>query len=236
MPAERIEVPPAGHAALRITARSAAVSVTTGEVDAVEIDGRDHSTTSTHRRSGVEVHISARSSPVTVRVPEGTDVVLGLASGTVRLEGRYGDVRVTTRSGRVEIDDARSVDVRTASGSVEVGCCEGECRVMSRSGRVHVGTAAELRAATKSGSIRADAVDAVTVHTSSGRLDLGVTGRGDLDLHAMSGAATITVADEARPDLSVRTLSGTVRNECGEGDDFTIAVKTVSCSVSVVRG
>lgn len=238
---ERVDVPTSGRLVLRITTRSSTVTVTAGEVDGVEVEaGSDTAVTSTSGTSSrgdhVEVAVTSRSDEIAIRCPEGADVVLGLSSGRVRLDGRFGDVRVTAKSGRVEIDEAASLDVRTSSGRVRARRCAGECRVMSRSGRVHIGVAGQLRAATKSGSITVDSVDAASVHTATGRIELGATGRRDVEIHAMSGSAEIAVAGTARPRLSVRTVSGSVRNDCEDGDDFGISVRTVSGSVSVVRG
>ena len=100
---------------------------------------------------------------------------------------------------------------------------------------MHVASANRLRVATKSGTVVADQVDEASVHTASGRIELTATGRGDLELRSMSGSASITVAGEANPHLVTRTTSGRVRNECGDGDDFRIGVKTLSGSVSVER-
>ena len=80
------------------------------------------------------ITVDGKSSAVEVRVPEGTDLVIGTTSGRVTVEGRVGAVSVLTTSGRISIDRALSVDARTRSGRVHVGHAEGVCRIVSTSG------------------------------------------------------------------------------------------------------
>src|SRR5919202_776093 len=53
------------------------------------------------------------SQSVDVLCPAGTDAIVGTASGRIELVGPLGDVRVTTASGKITIEHARSVDIRT---------------------------------------------------------------------------------------------------------------------------
>lgn len=238
MAVQRIAVPESTRLLLRITARSSKVSVVAGDVDEVEVDGSRKTSVrvaESEDADTTEVRITSSSDDISVRCPEGADVVVGVNSGRVHLEGRFGDVRVVTRSGKVEVEEAASLDVRSGSGRITVGCCEGDCRVMSRSGSVVVERAGQLRAGTKSGRLEVKAVDAANVHAASGKVTLGATGRGDLEVKVMSGSVRIAVQGEARPQLRAKVLSGSVRNECEEGDDFRIDVKTLSGTVSVKR-
>ena len=137
---------PANTAIVRISTASGAVHVM-AEADRTEcwsnIDALD----------GSPMTIDGGSSKVEVRVPEGTDLVIGSTSGKVTVEGRVGALSVLTTSGRISIDQAASVDARSTSGRVEVGHADGVCRVVSASGKVEVGRCGSVDAASGSGRI-----------------------------------------------------------------------------------
>ena len=95
--------------------------------------------------------IDSVTSALTVRVPEGTDLVIGSGSGRVDVSGDVGDVAALTDSGRIKIEQARSVDARTRSARIEIGRSVGECRVRSESGRVQVDACCGADVATNSG-------------------------------------------------------------------------------------
>src|SRR5438067_10423688 len=63
------------------------------------------------------------SSSLTIRCPEGSDVVVGTHSGSLTLKGRLGAARVTTMSGSIKAEQVSSADIRARSGSVEVVTC-----------------------------------------------------------------------------------------------------------------
>ncbi len=122
------------------------------------------------------------SNAVEIVCPAGSDVIVGTASGGVELAGRLGDVRVTTASGRIEIDDALRVDVRTASGKIHIGRCHGECRVVTKSSRVRVGNVGSLDCSAVSGRIEVGGVDDANVRTVSGRVEMGTTSEGRVEV------------------------------------------------------
>src|SRR2546427_5031971 len=77
------------------------------------------------------------SADVEVRCPEGTDVIVGSASGDIELLGQLGRCRVTTASGDISVEEVASIDVRTAAGDVDVDRCEDRCRAPTASGDVN---------------------------------------------------------------------------------------------------
>ena len=85
------------------------------------------------RRRWIVDHHRRRHAEGDVRVPEGTDLVVGATSGRVTIEGRVGSVSAVTTSGRVSIADAGSVDVRTKSGRIDVGRTMSTCRAVASS-------------------------------------------------------------------------------------------------------
>jgi DUF4097 and DUF4098 domain-containing protein YvlB len=177
---------------------------------------------------------SGGSERVEVVCPAHTHVIVGTASGRVDCFGPLGDVRVTTRSGRVTIEEATSVDVRTSSGAVEIGRCTGDCRAVTTSSRISVGTAHALDCSTTSGRIGVGAVHDAKVRTVSGRIGIGTQGTGEVDVTSISGKVEVSVAADREPDLQLHSTSGHVRCQCRPGDDGAVRVATTSGSINVV--
>jgi hypothetical protein len=146
--------------------------------------------------------IDGDSSAVEVRVPEGTDLVIGTTSGKVTVEGRVGAVSVLTTSGRISIDQARSLDARTKSGRVDVGHAEGVCRIVSASGRVTVDRCGSADAASGSGRVvLADAHGHVRATSTSGKVSVAVAGAHDVEAETVSGRIEVSYPDGVRPHV-----------------------------------
>ncbi|RLE24997.1 MAG: hypothetical protein DRJ50_03780 [Actinobacteria bacterium] len=138
--------------------------------------------------------IEAVGNRLEVRVPEGTDVVIGTTSARAEIRGQVGNAAVTTESGRISIEGASSVDARTISGRVELGQIEGDCRVRSENGRVNVQSCAAADVATTHGSIRLDAADGITrAHCVNGRIDIEMAGAHDVFAETVSGRIDVSL-------------------------------------------
>lgn len=216
---------------VRITASSGRIEVTAEARGDVQVDRGQH-----HPMGGV-LEVKGESNGVVVRVPLGTDLVVGSHSGGVRLHGRLGAVRLTTRSGRVEIESCASLDARTVSGRVEIGEIAGEGRVKSASGRVTIGRAGgELNVATVSGRIQVtDAVGPVRAHTVNGRVEVGMTESADVRADSVSGSVTIGLPRGVEPTTSLVSVSGRCECELTEGHDCCVTGRSVSGRIRIVE-
>ena len=175
------------------------------------------------------------SAGLKVRCPTGTDVVVGTASGRVELRGRLGHVRVTTVSGRIEVDEAESLDLRSVSGSIVVAQCGGRCRVQTKSGRATVGIVEDADVSTVSGQVRlASSSGSIRVRTASGSVEVGMEGGGDVDVQTLSGSVGVEVPEGVRPDVKLRSKTGRPRCDCLEGRDCRIVVSSMSGKIRVV--
>lgn len=177
---------------------------------------------------GQEVRASTKK--VEVRVPVGTDLVVGTASGDVELRGELGDVRVTTASGDVQAEQVASIDARTKSGRVELRTSRGDVRVKTSSSSIRVDAAGgEVRVASVSGKVSIKQTSGLaSVRTVSGNIELGVTGTGDTLVETVSGKVRITVPAAVRPAARLQSISGKRRCECTAGDDVDISARSVS--------
>ena len=174
------------------------------------------------------------SRAVTIRCPAGTDVVAGTSSGHLRFAGDLGAVRLTTMSGKIEVDTVTSIDIRAMSGSVTVESCTDECRVKTKSGKVKIGSAGSVSIAVGSGSIRVgDVGGQVGVRAISGTVEVGAGGRGPVAIETMSGKVSITLPSSCRPNVRAKSLSGRHRIELPHGDDVDVTVKTLSGGITV---
>jgi DUF4097 and DUF4098 domain-containing protein YvlB len=179
------------------------------------------------------VRIESASRDLEVTCPDGADVILGTASGKVRLAGRFGDVRVTSASGSVHVDEVASLDVRLRSGSVTVESCAGDCHVVSTSGRIEIDRAGRVEVGGRSGHIIVRAAAGGRIRTTSGHVEVGLDRAADLEVRGVSSAIDIDLPAGVAPDLDLHTRSGRVDARVTQGRDCVISAHTVSGSITV---
>ena len=136
---------------VRITATSGRIEVTAEARDDVVVErGQEHPL-------GGVLEVQGDQGGVAMRVPVGTDLIVGSHSGRVELGGELGNVRITTRSGSLVVESCASLDARTVSGRVDVGRVTGDAHVKAANGRVTIAevggsvTATRCRARSRSG-------------------------------------------------------------------------------------
>jgi DUF4097 and DUF4098 domain-containing protein YvlB len=180
----------------------------------------------------IEVKPHKRSSPVHVRCPEGSEVMVGTVSGDVDLQGSLGAVRVTSTSGSITVDTVESADLRTLSGRATVEQCSGLCRASTKSGRIDVGATGGGDLATVSGNVRIGATSGVEVRTVSGKVAIQSGAQGPVRAKTISGSIDVTLPHGVRPHIRAAGR-GKVRGECEEGNDVEIDVRTVSGKIEI---
>src|SRR5262249_54349788 len=114
--ASELTLPARPGAVIRGTARSGSVKVSGEDRADVAVTGARDATVN----DDGSIEIKSRSGSVSVRCPEGSDVIIGANSGSVELRGRLGDARVTVGSGSVRVEHVERLDARTGSGAVRV--------------------------------------------------------------------------------------------------------------------
>lgn len=221
---------------LRVQSRSGRVLViaearedVSAETDSVDVRIEDGGT-ALLVRSG-----RGGSKTLTVRCPIDTDLSVGTQSGSVRLEGKFGAVSVTTMSGDIEVDDAEELDARSMSGKLTVARCRGRCRLNAVSGAIHGGDIDSAFAASVSGSVKFDRiVGDVRAKTVSGSIDLSALGDGAIAVKTISGKVRIALPEGTEPHTVFKTR-GRVRCDFAEGRDCRVEAVSLSGSIEVVQ-
>jgi DUF4097 and DUF4098 domain-containing protein YvlB len=220
---------------LRVQSRSGKVHVIAEPRDDVQAE-TDHVEHFLDDGGSTLVVRSARggTKPMTVRCPVDTDIHCGTQSGSVKLEGRFGTVRVTTMSGGIEVDEADEADLRTMSGSLTIRECHGRSRLNAVSGSITAGDVDTMSAGTISGSIKVRKVlGDVRAKTVSGGIELGASGGGTIALKTVSGFMRITLPKGTEPQTIFKTR-GNVRCDCPRGNDCRIEAASLSGSIEVL--
>jgi archaellum component FlaF (FlaF/FlaG flagellin family) len=211
---------------VRISATSNRIRVVAQDRQDVVVDGD-----AAVRHDGSCTTVDSIGGRVVVWVPEGTDLVLGTTSARVTVEGPVGRVAVVTESGRINVADATSADIRTNSARVEVGRTSADCCVRTSSGRVTIGACGSADVTTKSGRIVVEAASGpVQAHCVSGRVEIALTTAEDIDAETVSGQIRVTVPH----GVAVHTNDDlTVRASWPDGAESTVNARTVSGRVDV---
>jgi DUF4097 and DUF4098 domain-containing protein YvlB len=214
---------------VRVTVNSGDVVVIGEPRDGIDVEGGRTET------ADGEIVVKGGSDDCTLRVPSGTDVVVGSNSGDVTLEGLLGAVSVTTVSASVDAEDVASIDARTVSGKLRVEESRGAVRLKTKSALVRVGRAAgDVRIATLSGRIEVDEAQAsASVKTVSGSVELHVTGHTPVRVESVSGNVTVTVPAGTRPSVRQKSVSGKRRVDVEAGTDLEITTRSVSGKLTV---
>lgn len=221
-------------ACLRVTSRSGRVEVFAEAREDIVLTGS--STTSERLDDGTLAVSSVHgSSAIGIRCPLGSNLVVGTASGKITVNGHVGALRATSASGSVDVESARSADLRSESGRVSIGRCEAGCRVQTASGPVDLGSVHFTEVATRSGKVNVATVSGkARVRSASGSVDVGATGEGDVAIETMSGGVTVRLPAGTRPAASLYALTGSTRCELAHGTDCRVAVRSMNGKIEVV--
>lgn len=239
MPEQPIILPIDGRAHLHIGTRSGRVTITAEERDDLRIESgaplRDDKVTT---GDDGKISITAArggSAWLEIRCPSDADIAIGTVSGRVDLRGRFGPVRVTTVSGRIEVEQAETLDARSVTGRITVGRCSGRCELRTKSGRITCDSAGDASMSTLSGRIHlGDASGKVLAQSVSGKVEARTQGNDDVAIQTLSGSVRVEVPKNVRPNARLKSMTGRPRCDCEEGDDIQIAVRSMSGKIEVV--
>ncbi len=148
-----------------------------------------------------------------ITVPADTRLDARTGSGSMRVAGLGGGVRVHSGSGSLVIADALGgVVAHTGSGRIEVRRASGGTSIDSGSGslRIH-GVEGELKARTGSGNIEVVAARGpVYLDSGSGSIEYAGSPRGDCRFQTGSGSITLILPSDLDMAIDLQTGSGQV--------------------------
>ncbi|MFD9034179.1 DUF4097 domain-containing protein [Streptomyces sp. NPDC059567] len=183
---------------------------------------------------------------VTVELPAGSELIVSTGLGELIGEGRFGNCRLTTAAGDIQLDEAADVRLKTShgdilvdrttgqteiqgSGRVRVGRIDGSATVKNLNGETVIGEiGGELRVNSSNGPISVvRAGSSVTAKTASGSIRLGEVVRGQITLDSSAGGLEIGIAEGTAAWLDVRSTAGRVRNELDAAEGPGQSTETV---------
>jgi hypothetical protein len=166
-----------------------------------------------------------------IHLPLESAATLSTGSGAIETFGRLGNVRASSGSGAIRLDECAEAQAHTGSGEIAVKGTTGSVDAKTGSGHVTLGKiGADARIATGSGRAEIVAVGGeARVHSASGHIEIGQTGD-SLNAYAASGSISIHRADHGR--VTARTSSGGVRVGVPSGTAALLDISTMSGRVN----
>jgi DUF4097 and DUF4098 domain-containing protein YvlB len=151
---------------------------------------------------------------IRVQLPAGSDLRLNTASANVSSDVDLGEVKCNTASGDLRLSNiGGGLEVKSASGDVQAKTVQGTLKASLASGDVRAkkvkGT---LHVNTASGNVRVrEALGDVRVKSASGDVHVERWSGEDFAAKTVSGDVTLTVPVGTRAELSLRSMSGSIR-------------------------
>jgi DUF4097 and DUF4098 domain-containing protein YvlB len=182
---------------------------------------------------------------IDIALPAGSRLKVSAASADTEADGVYSDCRFATASGAVTIDDVTgNIKADSASGDIAVGSLVGDGRIATASGDARIdrvegdvtfqAASGNLTVGTLRGNLRAQA--------ASGSVTVAVATAGALTAHTSSGDVEVGIPEGTAARLELTTGSGVVDNRLGASDgpvagDETLIVhaRTGSGDISIRR-
>ncbi len=220
-----------GHPQVRVSTQSGSITIVGEPRDDVEVG---HGRADLYEDDDGAICVKPHGSEsLEVWCPDGADVVVGSASGSLHLRGRLGTVRATAESGGITTEEVEAADLRTVSGSIRVEDCEGQCRARTESGSIKIDEAGSVEASITSGTVRVGYVRAtVRIRTVSGSVEVGAGGAGPVTIETMSGSVKLSLPRDCRPDLHIHS-GREPEIDCEPGHDCEVRIRASSASVKV---
>jgi DUF4097 and DUF4098 domain-containing protein YvlB len=196
---------------------------------------------------------------VTIELPAGSNVHGAGQSTDFRCDGRFGDCRIKTGLGRIQLEQAETLNLKSgigdiaverATGHAEVSASSGDVRlqdldasavVKNSNGDIWIGAAGgDVRVSAANGSISVDAARAsVVAKSANGDVRLGEAARGSVVLETSLGDLEVGIRKGTAAWLDVRAGAGKVHNsldavEAPEPSAETVEVRARTSAGNVV--
>jgi hypothetical protein len=166
-----------------------------------------------------------------IHTPLGSAATLSTGSGRVETIGRLGEVKASSGSGAIRLDDCAEARARTGSGDIVIASAAGSVNAKTGSGRISVGkVGANAKITTGSGHAElAGAAGDAKLSTASGNIEIGEAGD-SLDAFAASGNVEVRRADHGL--VRAKTFSGRISVGVARGSAALLDITTMSGRVN----
>ncbi|ADB49616.1 DUF4097 family beta strand repeat-containing protein [Conexibacter woesei] len=175
---------------------------------------------------------------VTVELPAGSHLDGRGQVTDFSCDGRYGDCRIKTGMGRIEIEQADVLNVKSGLGDISVDRATGHAEITPGSGDVRVreldataviknangdtwvgAAGGDLRLKAANGDIAVDVAHAgIVAKSANGDVRVGEVARGSAVLETTLGDLEVGVRDGTAVWLDIRTRAGKVHNGLDAAD------------------
>jgi DUF4097 and DUF4098 domain-containing protein YvlB len=151
---------------------------------------------------------------VELLAPVGSDLHAALTAADVDCEGRLGVVRIDNRYGDIRIDRAATLHARTSAGDITVVEVDEDGELATAYGQIRVRDASgALRLDSACGDITVErALGTVAATTKYGQVSVHQAGGGSLDLATSYGKVEAGIREGTPAWLDLEAASGKVRN------------------------
>jgi Putative adhesin len=172
-------------------------------------------------KRGIRLFATEAQLLVRVQAPSGAAIEATLGSADIVTNGEFGDVKLRTASGDVNLDLVDNVDIKSASGDVRLRRVTGDAKVQSASGDVEIGRVegpAKVQSASGDVSI-AEAHSNLKVQTASGDQRIDTVVSGQVSLQSASGDMRVSVARGSTLWVDARSLGGETTSDLAVGGE-----------------
>jgi hypothetical protein len=201
------------------------------------VDFRDRKLMITGPKRGLPL-LRGGETDIEIALPAGSRLNVSVASASMRAEGEFADLRFAGASGEVEVDSVTGkIKASSGSGSFTLHQVAGNASVATASGNVAVGDLdGNLRFKAASGSLIVERLRGIVKsRTASGSVDVVAAARGAVSAHTSSGDVAVGVTEGTAARLDITTASGDVTSRLRPADgpeqgDETLVIQVRSGS------
>lgn len=168
---------------------------------------------------------------IEIVVPKRSNAKVETASADIATHGELGEVRATSGSGDVEVEQAAEAEVRTGSGDINIAAVHGNCNTKSGSAEVTLGKInGDCDVMSGSGDVVIDEVGGdLKVKAGSGDIVVKSSGSG---VDAMAGSGDLLLRRVERGRVKAKTGSGDITVGVANGTAAYLDVMTVTGDVA----
>lgn len=220
-------LPPPRPPVVRVATTSGRITITAEARSDVDVSG---DAVVSHQAG--QVTVSATHARIELRVPNGADLIIGTTSGRIDVRGAIGAASIATESGRINVEEATSIDARSVNGAINIEHCSAQCCLRSENGSIAVGSCGAVDAATTNGKIALHDVRGVArAHCTNGRIDIRLAAAHDVDAETVTGRISVSVPG----GVNAAFVKPGGHAAPGQPTDCTITAQSVTGRVDLVQ-